>query len=462
MEEVYLILWGIALLVIGLVAYMIAKKTKAIKDRAELLSPHWEQIETNVFVGVTKDKIDLHLSDDLRCTHAQIIGTTGRGKTQSVVIPWTLRDLARGKSVVIIDGKGSLDVPIILRSNIEKHKLAVKVLGFDLDYPDRSVQINPLKEGTPQQITDRLFSSFEFDDPFYRAVQYDICGYLMRLIKENKTEVTFKTLYELLTDDKKIISLIKTLPDESSLKRFFLDYLKSPVQDRKKNHAGLISQISPFAVGELSAFVNGGEREVILGDVLKTDEETKLFLMSVPTLKYQKIGHQLGKLILQDLAFCIGDREKQEKKEFVSVFLDEFSEFVYEEFVSILNKARSAKVALHLSHQSMGDLSKVSPDFAKSVVTNTNIKCILGLNDPETADFFARHLGTKTDEKLTKQIEEDDFFKSRKSTGRGSLREVESYKVHPNELKQFANGKGVLHVPTRRGNVTEVIQYGAI
>lgn len=460
-ETIYLIAWGVALLVIGLMICIIAKKTKAIKERADLLSPHWESTENNVFVGTTKDKIDLHLSDDLRCTHAQIIGTTGRGKTQSVVIPWTMRDLARGKSVVIIDGKGSLDVPIVLRRNIEKFRLPVTVHEFDLDYTNRSVQINPLKRGTPQQITDRIFSSFEFEDPFYRAIQYDICGYLVRLIKLNELDVTFRTLYELLTDDKKIISLLKVFPDASELKRFFLDYLKSPGQDRKKSHAGLISQLSPFAVGELSQFVNGGKREVILDDVLK-DGVTKLFLISVPTLKYQKIGHQLGKLILQDLAFCIGEREKQEQKVFVSVFLDEFSEFVYEEFVSILNKARSAKVALHLSHQSMGDLEKVSQDFAKSVVTNTNIKCVLGLNDPETADYFARHLGTFSEDKLTRQIEEDGLFNARKKTGMGSMREVESYKVHPNQLKQFTNGKGVLHVPTRRGNVTEVIQYGSI
>jgi type IV secretory pathway TraG/TraD family ATPase VirD4 len=110
----------------------------------------------------------------------------------------------------------------------------------------------------------------------------------------------------------------------------------------------------------------------------------------------------------------------------------------------------------------MSDLSKVSPDFAKSVITNTNVKCILGLNDPETADYFAKHLGTFTEEKLTEQVEEEGFFKRQKATGRGSMREVESYKVHPNDLKRFTRGRGVLHVPTSKGNVTEVIQFQTI
>ncbi len=215
-------------------------------------------------------------------------------------------------------------------------------------------------------------------------------------------------------------------------------------------------------MGEVAEFVNGGENEVLLTQVMESKEIPTLLLMSIPTLKYQQIGHQLGKLILQDLAYSIGVRESYEKKEFCAVFLDEFSEFVYEGFISILNKARSARVALHLSHQSLSDLSRVSPDFALGVNTNTNVKCILGLNDPETADFYARHFGTLTTSKVTEQVENKGFFKRHEETGRGSLREVESYKVHPNILKELGRGRGVLHVPTERGSVTEIIQFESI
>lgn len=456
-ENIYLGLWGVILTGVGFVMYKISKKTQKIKERGDLLSPHWAKEDHNIFVGRTKDKVGLHLSDELRCTHVQIIGTTGRGKTQSVVIPWTMRDLERMKSVILIDGKGSRDVPLILRREVGNLNFDIDVFEFDLDQPENSVTINPLKLGTPQQITDRIFSSFEFDESYYRNLQYDICGYLLRLIQESDEVVTFKGLHELLTDEVKLTEKMKFLPSRSDLKRPLMDLLKISPLERRKNLSGLISQTAPFAVGEISSFVNGGKGEVSLAQVLKSP--ATLLMVSVPTLKYQKIGHQLGKLILQDLAFCIGDREKEERKEFVSVFLDEFSEFAYEGFASMLSKARSSKVGLHLSHQSMSDLSKVSPDFASSVITNTNIKCILGLNDPETADFFARHLGTFTQDKLTEQVEDDGFMYGRRATGKGSKREVESYKVHPNELKSFTRGKGVLHVPTSRGNITEVVQF---
>ncbi len=37
--------------------------------------------------------------------------------------------------------------------------------------------------------------------------------------------------------------------------------------------------------------------------------------------------------------------------------------------------------------------------------------------------------------------------------------DVEAYKIHPNDLKNFINGRGVLHMPGPKGNVSEVLQF---
>ncbi len=230
-----------------------------------------------------------------------------------------------------------------------------------------------------------------------------------------------------------------------------------------KELSGLLSQIAPFAEGEVSALVNGGSprRSINVSDLLAKDRKTQTVLVIlIPTLKYQQIGHQLGKLLLQELGWAVGERAGQGGyAPFIPVFLDEFSSFVYPGFTNILNKARSSNVALHLSHQSLGDLGTVSDDFANIVMTNTNVKCILGLNDPETADYIARHLGTFTEAKLTERAEKDKLFGYVEKTGDLSLRQVEAYKVHPNTLKNLSHGRGVLHLPTHLGNLTETVQF---
>lgn len=459
-EEICFSLYLILALVIWFLVRFIQKKTKAQNERACLLSQIWDDDYQSIKAGSTRDAVDLHVSDKSRTSHVQVIGTTGSGKTTSVVIPWCLKDLLRGRSSLVIDGKGSRDLPEELKEWTELDKMNVNLFHFNLDDPEKSHIINPLKNGSPQQITDRIFSSFDFEDPFYRSVQFDICGYLTRLIHAVNDDVSFKLLYELLTDDEKLASYLSECEDKE-LKSKLTSYLKEPVKDRRAKMAGLISQLSPFATSEISGIVNGGANETNLGDMfLEHLRRPTLFIYSIPTLKYQKLGSQLGKIILQELAWIIGTREsKNENFEFASVFLDEFSEFVYEGFISILNKARSANVGLHLCHQALSDLTKVSESFARGVNTNTNVKCVLGVNDPETADFYARHFGTKSEEKLTEQIGEKSLFGERSETGRGSKRITESYKIHPNTLKNFYHGTGVLHLPTKLGTITEAIQF---
>ncbi len=460
-EEIYLSLYGVIVLSSIILIFYIKKKTSDLDARAKLLSPLWRHKKDNIEVGKTKDGIDIHLSDEQRCSHVQVIGTTGSGKTKSVVIPWSIRDLKRGKSVVIIDGKGASDLPEEVFNNIRVTGIKGKVVHFDLDNPHRSISINPLRHGSAQQITDRIFSSFEFQDPFYSAVQYDICGYLIKLIIETGLIPSFKLVYTLLTDDKELARLISELDDENELKAVLRNYLREPVKDRRNKMAGLISQISPLANSEIAKIVNSTNDESSLYDLMINSHDPQIFIFSIPTLKYQKMGHQLGKLILQELAWCVGQRETIGKNNFTSVILDEFSEFVYEGFISILNKARSAKVAMHLCHQALSDFIAVSESFARSINTNTNVKCILGLNDPETADFYARHLGTVATEKYTEQTIEGGFFGRKEETGRASMREVESYKIHPNILKSLYQGKGVIHLPTKNGVVSEEIMFKA-
>lgn len=462
---------GIGLLTLMLLAimYFVYKSTKKLAERHKMLTPLRDD-DDSIFVGTTKDKIKLHVSDKARSGHVQIIGSTGRGKTESVVLPWLARDILAGKNAVLIDGKGDPSLAERIKEFARMHKTKshtthchVKV--FDLGDLENSVRVNPLYDGTPQQITDRIFTAFEFEDPYYKAVQYDNCRALVELIVENCDEVTFKRIYELLTDDDVLAKAVAEC-DDKELQARLVRYLSIPTHEREKSNKGFESQLAPFAVGEIATLVNGeveGKGFCSIENTLITNAVQHVFVMLIPTLKYQELGQKLGKIFCQQIAWTIGERESLNyPKEFRSVYLDEFSAFVYDGFGSILNKARSANIGLHLAHQSLGDLEGVSSDFAKIINTNTNVKCLLGLNDPETADFFARHIGTETTEKLTERAKAKPWFGDPDRSGDLSIRDVESYKIHPNYLKNYVAGQGVLHLPTALGNVTEEIQFARL
>jgi|GEM_PF-1359308 len=466
-------LWGSLYLLVsgsvfGLSYWFLRKPLIQARDRinevADFSSP--EDI-SEIYTGKTTDGVPIYISEKSRLSHVQIIGSTGRGKTESVILPWTLRDLRKGGSVIIIDGKGSPEIEERIKAFSENVR-EVDLKCFNLNNSKGLMKINPLLSGSAEEITDRLFEALEFNDSeYYKNIQYAGCSLIIEVLKRAEKTVSFKAINELLTDDEVLRDLTLGLGKEhESLKLRVRDFLTTSQQKRKEQFSGVLAQIAPFAVGSLSEILNAEESECSIVDLLtkkEAFEKPTALIFSLPTLKYQQQASRIGKLLLQELAWSISEREAKGIKDFTPVFLDEFSSFVYPGFINILNKARSSGVALHLSHQSLGDLQKVSPDFATSLNTNTNVKCIFGLNDPDTADFYARHIGTKEKVKYTKRVEEKGFFRPDfEDTGDASVRSTESYKIHPNILKSLGVGEGVLHVPRSKGSsLSEVVAFKA-
>lgn len=466
--EVHLTFYGLfAALAIVLLVVLI-RKTKKLREKVQLFEPYLHK-DDGILVGQTTDgAVNLHLPDKVRTGHVQIIGSTGRGKTESVILPWLLRDVKRGKNPILIDGKGEPELADRIRLYLYKTGAKHRLQIFDLGNPEGSYVTNPLAYGSPQQITDRIMTSFDFEDTYYRGVQYSHLSTLIALIHGNAKEkigsVTFEKIYELLTSIEALTKAVSENKDKSLDSKLMRLVHMDPKQ-KEKDLMGLISQLQPFAIGEVARLVNGSKAtygyqtisEIVLGE----SSEPSVFIILLPTLKYQSMGKQLGKCLLQELAWAVGERSSKGMTDiFQPIYLDEFSAFVYSDFYNVLNKARSAGVAFHLSHQSTGDLKIVDPNLATILNTNTNVKCLLGLNDPETADFFASHLGTETSEKTTERARSGKWT-GKERTGELSLREVEEFKIHPNRLKNYTAGRGVLHFPTAKGNITEEVQFEA-
>lgn len=425
-----------------------------------------------ILVGKTKDGFRIALANSLRSGHVQIIGSTGRGKTESVIIPWMIQDLIHSRVSVLIDGKGDKKIYELLNQAVLEEGVG-KIAYFDLGNIEGSMSTNPLHFGSPQQITDRLFASLEFENIYFKNVSYHACLMVAKIIrsqaKEAEKEVTFKKLAFALSDDEYLGELFSNV--EEDLKQNFevelSKFLNQKFSDRQEKLSGLISQIEPFASGELAGILNGkvvGKEyfslpEIIYPHLLKDKSfEKQAAVILIPTLLYQSSAAILGKMFLQEIAWTIAMKEKNENTLFASIFLDEFSSFVYPGFLGILNKARSTNTAFHISHQSLGDLAQISEAFAGAIHTNTNVKCVFGLNDPETADFFAKHFGTKDVIEATERATHNLFGELERS-GDLNIRQSESYKIHPNKLKNLSQGNGVISFIHKGRHILEEIQF---
>lgn len=413
--------------------------------------------EDSVFCGTTDKGEDIWIKTRQRAMHTQVIGTTNAGKTESVILPWAIQDIHSGKGLLLIDGKAD-------NSLIDKLWAYTKQAGrendfklFSLSRREQSFQFNPLLGGTAEEITERVFNAFEFENPYYRSLQYEVMNQVMRVFETMQTVPTFQRLHQAISTPSLLEDMLPKIKDDN-LKHWVMNFAKMAPKDREERTSGLLSAIGHFAFGENARLFNPEAGAITIDDALKNNQ---IVYFQLPVLLSPFLGKATGKLVLQSLQAAVANRHRlagKEEKRFFSVFLDDFSEYLYEGFISILNKSRSANVGIVFAHQALGDITVLGDPVANSILTNANLKIFMRGNDPDSAEYFSKVIGTLTSTKTTER-QTKSLFGVNKS-GEMSARDVEEFAIHPNIFKRdLGVGEAIMIVPHERGSKTVRIKF---
>lgn len=376
-------------------------------------------------------KNKVFLSDEQRSLHVDCAGTTGTGKSASFIFPWAYSDIRRGKGCMIIDAKG--DIEFFNKLNTYHNKFNdnnqdVKLINLaDEDFTNT---YNPLIRGNAIELKDRIMDAFPWSEEFYKTRAESTLLTLLQAIENVGKKVTFHDLYLLLTDSDAVDSLKDKVSDD-----FLKNQLESKILEQfdevKNDCTGLINNIDLMAHGGIDNVVNTYTPDI---DLLECYRNNDIVYITLPTNLIGQTARAFGKMLLMDLRSTAGYIEQKPiDKRFYPVFIDEFAEFATEEFVSWLNKARSSGFAIHLAHQSLGDLEQVNDAFVKQVIDNTNIKMVFRMNDSDSVENYCSQLGTFTTTKETERVSKSLITESEDYMG--SLREVDEFIESPNKIK---------------------------
>lgn len=387
----------------------------------------WGMAGDGVVIG------DLVIPDEARKRHTLIMGATGKGKT--VAIEHLLyRDLARGYGALIIDPKGERDFYDRVRSYCRSIGREEDLHLLSATHLDESSRWNPLRLGNSSELQSKFYCSSKYEHSFYAKA----------------TELALGTAFESLIRKPSPTLTLADLIQE-------LDGLSNSGKD--ENLKGLYFDIQNLATGEWAPILGtkpktGNESEVSLLDLTRKNE---ILFVDLPTEGKSVQSSRIGSLLLQEITLLSGIRKRmpgvKSSKPF-SVFIDEFDAFATDPFVTFLNKGRSSDFMIHMAHQTLSDLKKVSPTFLGQVMGNPNVFVVFGLNMPEDAEILAKFFGTKTTSKRTYQTQSGAL------TGMGSEREVQEFKVHPDTIKELGVGQCVVNI--RNEGRLEVFQMPAL
>ena len=378
----------------------------------------------------------IYIDDDARMEHTQIVGVTGGGKTEGGIIPALIHDIAWGRGAIVIDMKGDRLLLEKIAATVIAAGRKDDLLYFSLADPASSQTYNPLMRGNASELKDKIISSNIWSEVYYKKTSEIATQGICHALQSLKIPVTFQTLLNYMRDVKKIARLEQEMNAKGI--KHDLTSLLSTLDGKTRDLTGLIADLTAIVGSSFGALMASEVGEI---DLLEAYKNNKIVLFQLNTGLYQETAIRLARIIIQDIKTVsnyIQSYVSPAERHFFPVFIDEFASIAFEAFIELINKARSAKMAISIAHQSLGDLKKAGEGFQNQIFDNTNIRIVYRQNSAESRDLITKMAGTIEKEKITYQT--DVEMGTHVNTGRGSVRRVETFQVDPNLITEFPTG----------------------
>lgn len=371
--------------------------------------------------GPRQDSVEIagiRVRDDARLRHTQIVGATGTGKT--VLLEHLIyQDLMRGRGALIIDPKGDRDFYDRLKQFCQRIGRAGDLHFLSASHLRESCRWNPCRLGSASELQTKWYQSGVYQEPFYaKACEQGLLRAFTALTLEKRDGFTLSDL----------VSKINQLSETEKDARSHLQGLSYEIYNIAQSEWGqILCATHPSHIN----------REISLLEITRKNE---ILFVDLPTEAKAVQSARLGKLLLQEMMLISGLRKiyphLRTERPF-SIYVDEFDAFATENFVTFLNKGRSSQFMIHIAHQTLSDLNRISADFLGQVMGNCAVRFIFRQDYPDDAETWSRFLGTVETTKRTYQTENGV------STGRSSNRDVREFRVSPDEIKNLRVGECV-------------------
>ncbi|MCY1024059.1 type IV secretory system conjugative DNA transfer family protein [Pyxidicoccus sp. MSG2] len=479
----YLLLWYNRVLPILTGLQLVPDATRFETLSYDLIEEIRRRPPSHKFVGLTPHRrrfraVEWHpvyISDVEQTMHRHVLGETGSGKTASVIWPSVLQDLLDGFGVLVISAKGSDEeivevkalaaianrvpelrvfaLPAWNDSNIWSHRynmVWVRPRRVKPGAPTTpSVVLEPGDDPVP--VAQRVISVLTLGDNVFYNVQAEImwtnlCRLLHGMVDADGNGLVF-TMRDLAVCLKGIgntgayaaaltFCLSRSLDKEAA--REISAQIQNLGRDVQKCMSGLIGAADKFR----SPLVNAYAPDFTFEDLL---EKNQVLYAQLPSNLFPIQAPALGKVLLMDLQQQGSLRQVHRttrNQQYFGAHVDEFYTFAEMRVVDSLNKLRDAKVRFLLAHQSIADLELVSKEFASAVWDNTLWKDVLRQSNPALCEQIAKSVGTHQVHQSTVRRQQGALWTSL-LTGDASVKLVETFRLHPNEIKNLApRGQG--------------------
>ena len=395
--------------------------------------------------AATTRPFDLALPAEL-AMHTFLPGLSGSGKTT------TIKRIADGAlfnwhGVIVVDCKGG-DLGDTAAALAERY--ALPFYRVDPDDPE-TLGYNPCS-GDAAAVANKIVGAFSYgpNAEIYKNIAMEAIPVVVRGLMAAGLDVTLDSLYDAFSPRgmAKIAQRIDDSEPADERVRQRLLTLGGGEDDRvgAGGYKGLQRRLGALMEGKF-------------GDLFRSDEmldwdtalaDPSVVYIALSTLASGEDVELMGRVIAQDLKQVCARRIRAAKDDELTPVLAIFDEFAAlreaEQLADLLLQARQAVMPVVIATQYVPETTSL-----RKACLGAGLLIVHRVESVDAQDL-AGQFGTRRASEITSQVDYETGFSEK-----GSLRRVEKYNIHPNELRTLSVGQAaVLSVVTQRQGIVQV------
>ena len=428
-------------------------------------------------MGFTRDKnLPVDIPNENLMRHTAIIGQSGVGKTTlGEYILW--QQMARGGGWIFVDAKLDADTRDKLAYMARSMGREMDFYVLNVDQPENSHTYNPLLKGDADEVASRLLNLLPSSEnnpgsDFYRQSANQALTVIIGALKVAKMRYHFGDLAIMLQSGAALSQLERITPPgkERMALLVFLDQYKKRTKEGmsldtdkiKTVLGGMSGRIAMFAQGKFGQVCNTYNPEIDLTEIIMGN---KFLYVMLPSMGKDVAALNLGKMIMSDIRTAVYNVQAVTKAlrpwpPYI-VFADEMGSYVMPGIARLFEQARSAHICMIPAFQSFANLAVVSPEFSDIIIQNTWNKVFFKFGSQDSPETAAEILGKEMKDmySVSASTSEGQSSQALRATPQGnesesgglgeSWREMEGYRVSPDQLRSLSMGQAIIQSGAR-------------
>jgi conjugal transfer pilus assembly protein TraD len=381
----------------------------------------------------------ISISDTELNQHCLVIGTTGAGKT-TTMLKFIHSFAARNLPIVFLDGKGSIDLVSTLQQIAKQYNRPFKV--FSLRQHELSANkagYNPFASGTASEWTNRIMSLFaqasSRGQEHFSLQEQNYINFVASIMFKHGKEVNLRIFLALLEQPQKLIELATKVDAELALK------ISALHKDKNINLLvnDVLKLLEIFIYSDYGYLFNTNEQKLVINlrQSIKNNEIV-LFLFDAST--FPEDTKKVARMVINDINCSFAEFTTFTKC--LCVF-DEFASYASENLSDIISLQRSKGMHAIVGTQSITTVklkSESTKRVAEELLACCNTFIVHRLNHNADAIIMADIIGKTNMAHYSYQTNLNQENQTKQN-----INFQYNYKVNPDILKELAVGEAIVY-----------------